>query len=65
MGRLAESPTLSPNLIRLFDQYVHDSRAGFLRVDSSGYLRPRQIIESAGTPKFVAQPEASSQLAVA
>jgi hypothetical protein len=34
-------PALSPNLIRFFDRYVHDSRAGFLRVDSSGYLRPR------------------------
>jgi hypothetical protein len=38
-------PELSPNLLRFFDQYVHDSRAGFLRIDSAGYLRPRQIIE--------------------
>jgi hypothetical protein len=39
-------PTLPPNLIRFFDQYVHDSRAGFLRIDSSGYLRPRQVIDA-------------------
>ncbi|QYD71082.1 DUF2235 domain-containing protein [Paraburkholderia edwinii] len=36
-------PTLSRNLIRFFDLYVHDSRAGFLNIDSSGYLRPRHI----------------------
>jgi hypothetical protein len=34
---------LSRNLIRFFDLYVHDSRAGFLNIDSSGYLRPRHI----------------------
>jgi hypothetical protein len=56
-------PSLSPKLIRFFDQYVHDSRAGFLRVDSSGYLRPRQIIEPSGTPKTVAHPAAAPQLA--
>lgn len=38
-------PTLSPNLIRFFDKYVHDSRAGFIDVDSSGYLRPRRIMD--------------------
>jgi hypothetical protein len=39
-------PTLSSGLLRLFDQYVHDSRAGFLRIDSSGYLQPRQLIDA-------------------
>lgn len=57
-------PTLSPGLVRLFDQYVHDSRAGFLRIDSSGYFRPRQLIEPSGTPKTVAQPVAALQLAL-
>jgi len=42
-------PTLSPNLVRFFDHYVHDSRAGFLRIDSSGYLRPRELIAMRGT----------------
>jgi hypothetical protein len=42
-------PELSPNMIRFFDQYVHDSRAGFLRIDSSGYLLARQIIDVDGT----------------
>jgi len=37
-------PALSSNLIRFFDHYVHDSRAGFLRIDSSGYLRSRELI---------------------
>jgi hypothetical protein len=50
-------PALSPNLIRFFDQYVHDSRAGFLRIDSSGYLRPRQIIDVPGARATVSQPE--------
>lgn len=44
-------PTLSPGLLKMFDMYVHDSRAGFLRVDSSGYLRPREIIELPSLPK--------------
>ncbi|RDK03184.1 T6SS phospholipase effector Tle1-like catalytic domain-containing protein [Paraburkholderia lacunae] len=57
-------PTLSPDLVRFFDQYVHDSRAGFLRIDSSGYLRSRQIIEPSGTLKTVAQPVAAPQLAL-
>ncbi|MEX3689228.1 DUF2235 domain-containing protein [Paraburkholderia sp. BR14263] len=48
-------PTLPANLIRFFDQYVHDSRAGFLRIDSSGYLRPRQIIDVAGARIPVSQ----------
>ncbi|APA88787.1 DUF2235 domain-containing protein [Paraburkholderia sprentiae WSM5005] len=52
-------PTLSPGLIRFFDHYVHDSRAGFLRIDSSGYLRPRQIIEVPGARVPVSQSEAS------
>ncbi|WP_246641548.1 T6SS phospholipase effector Tle1-like catalytic domain-containing protein [Paraburkholderia edwinii] len=38
-------PTLSRFLVRFFDLYVHDSRAGFLNIDSSGYLRPRHISE--------------------
>jgi len=38
--------------LKLFDKYVHDSRAGFLRIDSSGYLRPRQIIEPSRSPKL-------------
>ncbi|WP_017775381.1 T6SS phospholipase effector Tle1-like catalytic domain-containing protein [Paraburkholderia kururiensis] len=42
-------PELSANIVRFFDQYVHDSRAGFLRIDSSGYLRARQIIDVEGT----------------
>jgi T6SS, Phospholipase effector Tle1-like, catalytic domain len=45
-------PTLSPGLLSMFDKYVHDSRAGFLRIDSSGYLRPRQIIELSAPPKL-------------
>ena len=50
-------PTLSPTLIRFFDQYVHDSRAGFLRIDSSGYLKPRQIIEVKGVRATASQAE--------
>ncbi|WP_374992560.1 T6SS phospholipase effector Tle1-like catalytic domain-containing protein [Paraburkholderia sp. SARCC-3016] len=38
-------PTLSRNLVNFFDLYVHDSRAGFLNIDSSGYLRPRRVSE--------------------
>ncbi|WP_083614994.1 T6SS phospholipase effector Tle1-like catalytic domain-containing protein [Paraburkholderia sp. SOS3] len=38
-------PTLSRNLVSFFDLYVHDSRAGFLNIDSSGYLRPRRVSE--------------------
>lgn len=41
-------PKLSPGLLRLFDHYIHDSRAGFLRVDHSGYLRPRELIAPSG-----------------
>jgi Uncharacterized alpha/beta hydrolase domain (DUF2235) len=53
-------PTLSPNLIRFFDQYVHDSRAGFLRIDSSGYLRPRQVIDDVPAARATAsEPEAT------
>jgi hypothetical protein len=37
-------PELSANLIRFFDRYVHDSRAGFIRIDGGGYLLPRQIV---------------------
>ncbi|MEX3985199.1 DUF2235 domain-containing protein [Paraburkholderia sp. EG287A] len=48
-------PTLSPNMIRFFDQYVHDSRAGFLRIDGSGYLKPRQIIDVKGASASTAQ----------
>jgi hypothetical protein len=50
-------PTLSANLLRFFDQYIHDSRAGFLNIDTSGYLRPRQIID-APSPKTKAAPRA-------
>ncbi|SDB99046.1 Uncharacterized alpha/beta hydrolase domain [Cupriavidus sp. YR651] len=57
-------PALSPNLIRFFDQYVHDSRAGFLRIDASGYLRPRQIIETAVPPTATARVLAAKPLAV-
>lgn len=38
-------PKLSENLIRFFDHYVHDSRAGFLAIDAGGYLRPRRIMD--------------------
>lgn len=38
-------PTLSENLIRFFDHYVHDSRAGFIAIDAGGYLRPRRIMD--------------------
>jgi len=55
-------PTLSSNLLRFFDKYVHDSRAGFLRVDSSGYFRPRRIIEPSGMPKAPHAPRPSSQV---
>ncbi|WP_433695248.1 T6SS phospholipase effector Tle1-like catalytic domain-containing protein [Paraburkholderia phenoliruptrix] len=48
-------PALSSGLLRLFDQYVHDSRAGFLRIDSSGYLRPRQVIDVSGVHAPAAQ----------
>jgi len=44
-------PTLSPNLVRFFDEYVHDSRAGFaITIGIGGYLMPRQIIEPSGAP---------------
>ena len=48
-------PELSANLIRFFDRYVHDSRAGFIRIDGGGYLLPRQLVavaspESAPVP---------------
>ncbi len=33
-------PALSPNLVRFFDHYVHDSRPGFPRIDSRGYSAP-------------------------
>ncbi|PLZ02363.1 hypothetical protein CY652_11565 [Burkholderia sp. WAC0059] len=59
-------PTLSPDLMRFFDLYVHDSRAGFLRIDSSGYFRPRKLIEPSGIPKTVAQlPETPPAVPVA
>ncbi|CAN7335481.1 DUF2235 domain-containing protein [Trinickia sp. LjRoot230] len=51
-------PTLSPNLIRFFDQYVHDSRAGFLRIDSSGYLRPRLVVDVQISLARAARPDA-------
>jgi hypothetical protein len=73
-GAWLNPPALSPNLIRLFDQYVHDSRAGFLRIDSSGYLQPRQVIDVAGAratalhseaaPMPVAQTAGSPQIAL-
>lgn len=44
-------PPLSSNMIRFFDNYVHDSRAGFLRIDGGGYLLPREIIEVAAEAK--------------
>lgn len=48
-------PTLSAQLVRFFDQYVHDSRAGFLLIDNSGYLKPRQVMDVEGSPAALAQ----------
>lgn len=45
------SPTLSSSLMKVFDKNVHDSRAGFLRVDSSGYLRLRLVTDPPHTRK--------------
>jgi hypothetical protein len=42
--------------------YVHDSRAGFLRVDSSGYLRPREIIEPSSPPKLPSAQKSTAQI---
>ncbi|MGA7813067.1 MAG: hypothetical protein WCA53_09125, partial [Caballeronia sp.] len=56
-------PTLSPGLLKLFDKYVHDSRAGFLRIDSSGYFRPRQIIEPSSLPKLPGTQKRSAEIA--
>ncbi len=53
-------PTLSPGLMKMFDKYVHDSRAGFLRIDSSGYLRPRLVIVPPNAPKAYAQAKSST-----
>jgi hypothetical protein len=55
-------PTLTPGQMEMFDKYVHDSRAGFLRIDSSGYLRPRLVIEppSAEKPSAQVQPTTAS-----
>jgi hypothetical protein len=55
-------PPLSSNLLRFFDQYVHDSRAGFLRVDSSGYFRPRRIIEPSGMSQASHAPTQLTQI---
>ncbi|AUT64657.1 T6SS phospholipase effector Tle1-like catalytic domain-containing protein [Paraburkholderia terrae] len=42
-------PVLSDNLIRFFDQYVHDSRAGFESFIGKGlYLTAREIISPSG-----------------
>jgi hypothetical protein len=54
-------PDLSANLIRFFDRYVHDSRAGFIRIDGGGYLLPRQLVavaspESAPVPPSDGEP---------
>ncbi|KWW33343.1 type VI secretion system (T6SS) phospholipase Tle1-like effector [Cupriavidus metallidurans] len=57
-------PELSANLIRFFDQYVHDSRAGFLNIDSSGYLQPRQIIDGSVPPKATAPASPADQPAM-
>lgn len=56
-------PELSPELIRFFDRYVHDSRAGFLRIDSSGYLRPREIIACGAPVPATAQASAPEAMA--
>jgi uncharacterized protein (DUF2235 family) len=56
-------PTLSPGLVLLFDNYVHDSRAGFLRIDSSGYLKPRRVIEPSKPPKSQIRPIDAGQTA--
>ncbi|WP_084656310.1 T6SS phospholipase effector Tle1-like catalytic domain-containing protein [Pandoraea norimbergensis] len=54
-------PALSPNLLRFFDRYMHDSRAGFLDVDSSGYLRPRRIMDVPWDITPAANPDAASE----
>jgi uncharacterized protein (DUF2235 family) len=56
-------PTLSANLLRFFDQYVHDSRAGFsVKLGAGGYFLPRVLIEASGAPKPVVHPKiAASQ----
>ncbi|MFM0064739.1 T6SS phospholipase effector Tle1-like catalytic domain-containing protein [Paraburkholderia aspalathi] len=45
-------PVLSESLMRFFDTYVHDSRAGFQSAIGKGlYLSPRLIIEPSGGPR--------------
>jgi hypothetical protein len=48
-------PALSPGLIRFFDEYVHDSREGFMGIGNGGYLTPRPVVEPSGVPKGVTQ----------
>ncbi|MBY4732388.1 hypothetical protein K6V90_17790, partial [Cupriavidus pauculus] len=49
-------PELSANLIRFFDRYVHDSRAGFIRIDGGGYLLPRQLVAVASPANAMTTP---------
>jgi hypothetical protein len=55
-------PALSTGLMEIFDKYIHDSRAGFLRIDSSGYLRPRRIIDPPTAPNSGIVPTAAETL---
>jgi hypothetical protein len=56
-------PTLSEELLRFFDAYVHDARAGFQSFIGKGlYLSPRQIIEPAGRPEAPHATNPSAQL---
>lgn len=43
-------PTLSANLVRFFDEYVHDSRAAFMSIGNGGYLMPRRVIQPYARP---------------
>jgi hypothetical protein len=47
-------PQLSEGLLRFFDRYVHDSRAGFQAAIGKGlYLSPREIIGPSGEQAIV------------
>lgn len=52
-------PKLSPGLLHFFDNYVHDSRAGFAVPIARGlYLTRRLIIEPSGEVRTAVQPPA-------
>jgi len=51
-------PAVSQGILRFFDHYVHDSRAGFPSWIGKGlYLTPREIISPSGAPPIVVAQE--------